>query len=454
MTLNRSNKPAPAAEISFSLPEVEEFRLNNGLRVLFVKKDTLPMLQFNLICDAGSKFDPEGKKGLSNICSMMLDEGADEYDALELSDEFDTLGAYFNINGDQDSIYISLQTLKENYSRSLELFGKVLTSPHLDEPSLNREKSKVITRLLQIKDSTEEIADIVFEHIIFGKENPYSYPTIGYKSDVESISKNEVDNFFEKYITPANSALVVVGSIELNELKNELNKYLKNWQNGETFYVTIPPKTMPERTIFLSHKKASVQTEIRIGHLSAKRDMKTFFPKTVLNTILGGQFTSRINLNLRERKGYTYGAHSRFSYYKESAYFYVSTSVGAENSANAVSEILDELEKIKSGVTKEELEFAKSSIIRKFPSNFETYRQVAANLTGKILYKLPDDYFNNYLENIKKVNIDEVNNAAIQNIFADKAIIVLAGDKFKLVPQLNKAGYNNIIEVDENGNTI
>ena len=153
------------------------------------------------------------------------------------------------------------------------------------------------------------------------------------------------------------------------------------------------PQIGSDKKIFLFDKKGSVQSEIRIGHPAPNRKENDFFPKTILNNILGGQFSSRINLNLREKKGYTYGANSRFNYLKESAYFLVTTSVGAENTGNAVREIMNELEGIKTGVTNEELDFAKSSLIRKFPSNFETYKQIASNLISMVIHSLPGRLF-------------------------------------------------------------
>ncbi len=197
-----------------------------------------------------------------------------------------------------------------------------------------------------------------------------------------------------------------------------------------------------------------MQTEIRIGHVTSKRDEESFFKRNILNMVLGGQFSSRINLNLREDKGYTYGAFSQFIYFKESAYFYSSTSVGLDNTANAIKEILHELNNIRKGITFEELEFAKSSVIRKFPSNFESYRQIAGNLTGKILFSLPDNYFNTYLERIKKITLEEVNETAKETIFPFDVTVLLVGDKTKLIPQLKEAGYTQITEVDVNGKVL
>lgn len=454
MNLDRSIKPAPDSEISFTLPGMESFELPNGLRVIFVKKDKLPILQLNLVINSGSKFDPPAKKGLSNLCCMAVDEGAGEYNALELSEEFDTLGISFGVYGDQDSTYMYLQTLSEFTDRSLELFSKVVTSPRFSRDDFEREKRKITVRLLQLQDEADEIADEVSENLMFGGTSAYSYPNLGYPDTVESITVEDVKDFYKNYFTPAGSTLIIVGDAELGSLKEKLRHYLGKWENKNLEHKPVEIPSEKIKGIHLVDKPSAVQSEIRIGHLSAKRSEGEYFPKVLLNTILGGQFTSRLNLNLREDKGYTYGIHSRFNYFKEAGYFYISTSVGAENTGSAVGEIVKELRNIKNGVKPEELEFAKSSLIRKFPANFETYRQIATNVTGKIIHNLPEDYFDTYLDNVNSVTIEEVNAAAVKYIHPDESIITVVGKKEIIMPQLKDLGLGDITEVDIKGRRV
>ena len=448
MKLDRSKKPSPSIELSFVLPEVENFKLNNALDVIFVKRDNLPILRLNLVINSGSKTDPIHKKGLANLFTLMIDEGADEYNGLELMDEFDMLGTNFELSCNNDAIYMGLRTLSENADRSIELFSKVVTKPHFDDNSFAREKRKILTRLIQLKDDPEEIASSVFEYIVLGKEDPYSFPIIGYEDDINNISIEDIKNVYNSLFVPNNSAMIAVGDISKDELSEKLNYYLRNWKpkvlEGEKYNSRI--KETPG--IFLIHKEDSVQSEIRIGHTSKKRDKHDYFSRTLLNTILGGQFSSRINLNLREDKGYTYGAFSRFNYFKECAFFYASTSVGIENTGNAVKEIIKELDFIKEGVTEKELEFAQLSTIGKYPSNFETNRQIAHNLTTKYLYDLPDDYFHTYLDRIRDVTIELVNKSAIDHIHTDRLVILVVGDKEKLIPQLREITSDKITELD------
>lgn len=449
--INRKTKPSPSGEIEFKLPEINKFSTDNGLKVLFVKKDKLPLVQFLLLTNAGSIYDFPGKNGLANLTAMTLDEGAGGLDALELSDEIDMLGSHLGIRIDEDSIYISVHALKENLEKSFELFGKVVTQPHLDDKDFLREQRKVLTKIIQRKDNPDDVADAIFDYNLYGKENPYSRLHLGNENSVKDISVEDVRNYYEKFFHPVNSHLIVVGNSSEDELRNLLHKYLNNRKKPDLKLNTIPGVKKRGSRILICHKENAMQSEIRVGHLAPKRNEGNFFARHLLNTILGGQFSSRINLNLREDKGYTYGAFSRFNYFKHQAHFYVSTSVSTENTGNAVQEILSELKKIRDGVAQEELEFAKASIIRKFPSNFETYSQIAGSLTGRVIFSLPSDYFNTYIDNIRNVTLDEVNVTALKEILTEEVLIAIVGDKNKIVDQLKNFPNSVVVEVDEEG---
>lgn len=436
MKFDRSKAPDPRPLDSFPVPEIETLKLENGLQIYYIKKSELPIVLLNVVINSGSKFDPAGKKGIFNLLSMCIDEGAGEFNSLELSEQFDLLGASFSVFCNSDTIQISLQTLKENFDKAFELLEKVLKEPHLKTEDFEREKRKILTRLQQLKDDPDYVANVSFESILLGDKNPYSYPVMGYEKNIEQITNDDISSNYHDFVLPNNSFIVVTGDIDKTGLMNKLQQNLSGWKNksfGNLFHLQNKNDL---HKVYIVDKKASVQTEIRVGHNSSGRDANDYFAKHLLNTILGGQFTSRINLNLREKHGYTYGAGSNFNYYKESAYFSVSTSVGIEDTGNALKEIFNELKNIRNGVTEKELNFAKSSIVRKFPSNFETYKQIASNITGKVIFSLPDEYFRNYIDNINSISLDHVNTAAIENVLPDRMMTVLVGDKEKLTQQL------------------
>ncbi len=452
--LNRNIRPPRKDGIIFKLPEIERFSLSNGLKIIFIKKDKLPIVQMNFVFNAGSKFDFAGKKGLANLLSMLIDEGAGNYNSLQLSDEFDKLGTHFNVYVSEDNLFFSLQTLSENFKRSAELASMVLMNPHLDNNDFERERRKIITRIIQLKDEPDEIADIVFGRALYGDRNPYAFPAFGYQKDLESISIEDIKKFYSDFIHPRNGSVIVVGDISKNDLQSYLTQLFSAWRPKQLMEYNLSPAKEDKPELFLVDKKDSVQSEIRIGHLASRRNEKDYYPKTLMNMILGGQFTSRINLNLREKNGYTYGATSRFNYFQESAFFSVSTSVNSDNTASAVKEIISELNGIKAGIKDDELEFAKSSIIRKFPSNFETYRQIASNLSASVIHSLPDDYFNKYIENIESVDLKRINDISAKSINTDILKIIIVGDKNKLKQLMEGLAQSKIIETDLYGNII
>ncbi len=450
----RRKKPAPGRKTEFNLPGVSSFKLKNGLQVYFVSKDTLPVMSMSLVLDAGSKFDPAGKKGLSNLLTMVMDEGAGKYDSLQLSDQFEIIGASFSIHCDQDSLYASLQVLADEFERGTELFSSIIVDPHLDEKDFEREKRKILTRILQNRDDVEEIANEVFELKLFGEKNPYAPPSIGYQDDIEAITAADLKNYYRNIITPSNAFIVVVGSYNEGKLSSTLNKYFSDWKTNEFSKPVINPKASEHQGLYIVDKKDSVQSEIRTGLICYERNEYDFYSRSILNLILGGQFTSRLNLNLREKKGFTYGIYSRFIYLKSAAYFFTTTSVSSENTGAALHEILKEIKKIRRGVTRKELDFAKSSLIRKFPSGFETYRQIASNIMAQINHSLPDDYFKLYPDRIKQITQDEVFKAAHDNLFPEKLTTVIAGNKEKIIGQLKEIYPGKIIELDAAGRIL
>ncbi len=408
----------------------------------------------NLVADAGSKYDPPGKKGLSNLFALTVDEGAGEYDSLQLSDEFEILGAGFNISCDQDSIYFALHILKDEFERGLELFTKVITVSHLDENDFKREKRKIKTRILQNRDEADEIANEVFEYKVFGINNSYAFPPIGYENDIESISLEDIKEFYKSILNPSKAFLVIVGDYDTESLKNLLNKNLSMWKSSSLISPVPAFDSTHTPGLYIVDKKESVQSEIRTGLISYKRNEYDFYARSVLNLILGGQFSSRLNLNLREKKGFTYGVYSRFNYLKYSAYFFVSTSVSSENTGAALNEVFNEVKKLRKGITKKELEFAKSSLIRKFPSGFESYQQIASNIIGQIIHSLPEDYFKTYIDEIRSVTSERVLKAAENNLYPERLTTVIVGNTEKIIEQLKNIYQDKIIELDVKGREL
>ena len=330
MNVNRKEIPKPGNEPKFSLPKIEEFKTSNSFNIIFVHKDNLPIIKFLYISEIGSRIDPENKKGLGNLFGMVLDEGAGGLNAIELKEEFQLLGTNFSINTNKDSTSLSLLSLKENFERSLELVNLILNEPEFAEQSFKREKGKILTSLQQVQDFADITADLAFDSLIFNRNEPYAYPTEGYPEHINNLSVKNLLDLYKDVFKKSESRLIVVGDIAKDKLGQIVDDKLVPLKNHIDIIGEEGSVKKDKTKIYFVDKKDSVQSEIRIGHLTLKRSENDFYSKVILNTILGGQFTSRLNLNLREDKGYTYGVHSSFSYHKYAGSFYVTTSVATE----------------------------------------------------------------------------------------------------------------------------
>ena len=448
MQIDRSKRPTSSDEIKFNTPGIQNFDLKNSLKVFFSEKKDLPIVKINFLVNNGSRFDPYDKKGLCNLLAMCIDEGAGEFNALQLADEFELLGAQFFVSCDTDVSIVSLQVLSENFNPALKLLSNVITEPHFKDDDFELQKNKVLVRLNQSKAEPDYIADVSFEYFLFGNDSPYAFPVMGIERTVQNIQPDFIRNLYDNNFAPLNSAMVVVGDINKDLLQKELELVFGKWDRKPKMNSSVTHLNKTNRQVFIINKPDAVQTEIRTGHLSSKRNEKDFFQKQIINMILGGQFSSRLNLNLREKNGYTYGVHSRFSYFKEAGYFAVSTSVDLNNTSNALIEIYQEIEKIRNGITNDEWSFTKSSLTKKYPSNFENYRQIAANISSKVIHSLPDNYFNTYINKINSLSLDDVNSIAKISICPDELITVLVGDSKSIFSQLSEKEFGEITTLE------
>ena len=450
--IDRTASPAEKGNISFNIPKIKLTKSKNGIQVFFVQKGKLPIVQLSVVFSCGSRFDPIDKIGLSYLTSLMIDEGAAEYDTLQLNDEFEKLGTVLNISSNHDTFSLSILSLKENFIRSLELLSKIIYEPRFDEKDFNREKKRLIDKILQLKDEPSYIASNAFDRLIFANSF-YEYPEIGYEDTVSNISINDIKSFYRDYFLNSGMQFVLTGSIEETELLELIDKYFIN----NTSTLKHPEFILPvknETTFYFVDKKDSAQTEIRIGHLSKTRDAEDYYAAKIMNTILGGQFSSRINLNLRENKGFTYGAKSYFNYYQHAASFEVSTAVNIQNTGEAVSEILKELNTIRLNIEEKEINFAKSYMVKQFPSMFETYSQITKNIIPLIIHSLPINYYEGYTDKIDSTTDKEIIYAAKDNILPDQLVVLTVGDKKLIESQLIMISNGNLIELDLNGRPL
>ncbi|QQS37279.1 MAG: insulinase family protein [Ignavibacteriales bacterium] len=453
MIVDRATIPQPKIQNHFHLPEIKRLKISKDVPVLFVEKHSLPIINLTFMFECGSRLDPGDKKGLAYLFSALIDEGAGKYSEFELHDKFDFIGANFSISCDEDYIYFSLQCMTEYFDEALELFASVILSPHFTDEAFSRERSRIITRINQQIDYPDEMADLIFTHKLTGAGSAYAYPVIGLADSINNISPDDIKNFYRKNIQCSTLSVAITSDISESVVISKLNSFFTELKSGDKVSPFNFTNKLSTQKVIIVNYPGAAQSEIRIGNKSPGRNEPGFYSRVLMNTILGGQYSSRINQNLRERNGFTYGASSIINYWKYDAFFCVTTSVNTANTGAAVKEILFELSEIKKGVTDSEAEFACSMLIKKFPLFFETYNQLNGNSGVLFKYDLPDSYFKEYASKIEATGVDEINKAT-SIVNPDEALFVLAGDESEIKKQLDFINENDIVTLNPSDNNL
>ncbi|MDH4069457.1 MAG: insulinase family protein [Ignavibacteria bacterium] len=452
--LDRTVRPEPGPTPPLTLPEIQRSSLDNGLAIMLVEHHELPVVEVSMVIMSGSAHDPPGMAGLADLTTSMMDEGTGKRDALQIADDLEFLGASVSVSSGLDASTASLVTLKEHLGPAMEIYADVLLDPSFPETEWERVRKSHLTSLLQQKDRPGTVAGKVFNLITFGPEHPYGRPSDGTEESVESITIADMRRFYSEHFRPNNATVIVVGDVTMPEVREVLETYFRGWKAGSRIETRTPaPAPVASTRIYLIDKPEAAQSEIRIGHVGVNRGTADYFALTVMNTILGGQFSSRINMNLRETKGYTYGARTGFSMRKEAGPFTASAAVKSAVTDSSVIEFMSELNRmINEDVTEDELQFAKNSLIRREPRNFETPGQIAGQLESLVLYGLPDDYFATYVQNFQKVSIADVRRVAERYLHPAEMNIVIVGDVAEVRDGLGSLGYGDVVMLDADGN--
>jgi zinc protease len=321
---------------------------------------------------------------------------------------------------------------------------------------LENVRRRALVGFLQRKSNPNAISGVVYDRVLYGADHPYGRQLSGTEATVKSLTRNDLVSFYEANYRPNNAVLIVVGDVDGKKLMPKLESAFAGWKPGAVSSGELPnAQPLPKAGIYLVDRPNSAQSVVSIGQIGVDRNNPDFFPIQVMNSILGGQFTSRINLNLREDKGYTYGARTGFSLRRGAGPFTASADVQTAVTKESVAEFIKELKGIRGAVpvTQKELEYNKQSLIRRYPSGFETVGQISGQLSNLVVYGLPDTYFNEYIQKINAVSLADVNRVANKYLTPDKMAIVVVGDRKVIEPGLKQLGYD-VLLLDTEGNPI
>jgi len=454
-TLDRSKPPVLGAPPKVSLPPIVTRELPNGLKLMIVEHHELPIADFILLVGSGGTADPTGKMGVANLAAAMLREGTTTRQSLEIADQMAFLGVRLNTGSNWESSTLSLHTPTAQLDSALALFADVALRPSFPANEFDRIKKTRLTELLQLKDQGPAIANIAYPAIVYGGSHPYGARLLGTEESVTGLSVADLQSYYASNFRPNNSTLIVVGDVTPAQIEQKVNQFFGGWQRGNVMPLTYidPPKAGPT-TIYLIDKPGAAQSSFRIATVGVPRSTRDYFALTVMNTILGGSFTSRLNNNLRETKGYTYGARSQFDMRRSAGPFIASAEIVAAKTDSALIEFMKELNAIRQSVPAEELSKAKRYLQLALPADFETTQQIAGALVPVAMYGLPLGYYNNYVQNIEAITSADVERVARQYVNPGSLAVVIVGDRKSIEPTLKAVNIGPISIRDMTGRVV
>lgn len=448
----RAQRPAPGADAPTALPVYQKTKLKNGISIFLAEDHDLPIVDMQVFIRAGSIADPKGKYGVSSLAFDMLDEGAGSFDALTLSEEFARLGTQVSTGAGREIGWLGTGLLKRNADEGLKLLATMVRKPSFKRDDVTRVKERRLSLLKQRAGRPNAVAEDVFDLQSYGSKHPYGRNPLGTAKSISRLSRRELKSFWKKNAVPGNTALVFAGDMTMDEAKELANKHFGKWR-GRARKSKAPksPKATKLSTQFVNFPGAP-QTVVRMGRPVLKKGDPDEAAFAVMNQILGGMFSSRLNLNLREDKGWTYGAYSTVRPMRVEGPVVAAAGIKTAHTADALKEFFAEFAKLKDEpISEEELVTAKSNYIRSLPGRFETVGATANAAAALFVYDLPLDYFSTLPEKIQAVGIEDVQRVASRALNKEELLIVLVGDEKVVAPTLEGLELGAIKRVDASG---
>lgn len=451
----RSRLPKGGPDPNFSLPAIEKTKLSNGMNVWFVRQAELPIISMNMVMKTGGLQDPDGKSGVSNFTAGLLTQGTKTRSAEDVSNQLQSIGASVNAGSGWDSTNVSMQTLTKNLDKALDIYADVVMNPSFPASELETTRRRSLVGLMQRRSIPTAVASTVFDKVLYG-DQPYGHQLSGDEASVKAITRDDLESFYKTNYGPDGATLIVAGDVDAKTMMPKLEKAFGAWKGGSAATAEAPSAQMKAKPgIYLVDKPGAAQSSVSIGQVGVDRANPDYYALQVMNSILGGGGAARLFMNLREDKGYTYGAYSRFTFRRGAGPFSAYAEIQTGSTKEAVVEFMKELNGIRGGipVTKDELENNKQSLIRRFPGGFEAVGQISAQLANLYIYGLPDAYFNDYIRNINAVSADDITRVANKYLDPSKMAIIIVGDEKVISPKLNELGYP-IYRLDADGKPL
>lgn len=425
--------PEIGTSVPVHFPSITRGVLGNGLQVWTIAHTSVPAVTAQLVFRRGAANDPPDRPGLAGVTTDLLDEAAGPYDAIQLADAFSRLGSQLGSEVGSDVTTLGFTTLSRFLSPALALLAEVVTRPRLADVDLTRVRELRLSRLRQLSSSASAAADRMFYGVVFGR-HPYGHGVLGTSASLGATTLDDVREFRRDRFVPEEATLIVGGDAEHDVIMAAADAAFGHWQAERAVppatITSAVPESVSKPVAFLVHRPGAPQSELRVGHLGPPRHTEAYHALITLNAALGGQFSSRLNTTLREKKGLTYGVHTAFDLRRIAGSFACETSVQADGTAEAIRDVLAEFAAIRteSSLTDDELDRAKAALTRGYVRYFETAEQLVRAAVQLLTYELDDRTFDRFVPSIEGVSAAAATAAARTYLHPDRAVAVIVGD--------------------------
>lgn len=431
-TLDRTRAPAPSGIRPFEFPPVHRERLDgsDSPELLVTRRGELPLVTIELVVEAGASAETAERSGIARLTASALEAGTTGRDEEALAWELESLGVQLDTAAGWDAASVAMTVHRDRLEPALELLADIVRRPAFPPGAVDRMRDQQLAEILQRRKEPRALASDAAARFIFGADVPYGRSLGGTEETVGRLDPDALRAFHQQQYRGASAALILAGAIEPGPARELVGRHFADWRGtapaGDAF--TVTPR-VDSTTLFIVHRPGSVQSEIRLGHVGVERAHPDYFPLTVMNTILGGAFTSRLNMSLRERHGFTYGARSGFAFRRRPGPFSIDVAVGSDVTARAIQEAFREIRGLRQdGPTGAELNSARDYLRGALPLRLETTSQLASRVAELVIYDLPATYFDDYRDRIAAVTAEDVRRVALEAVRPDAMAIVVVGD--------------------------
>ena len=457
--VDRSSVPVTETFPESKFIKFQKETLSNGLNLVVAKQENIPIVSFNLLLDAGYAADQYSAPGTSSMVMSMLDEGTEKLDALEISDRASEIGAIISSGAGIDTSSVSMNALRENLDDSLKLYSEIILEPSFPDRELERIRNQKLAQIQQEKNQPFGIALRVLPELLYGESHAYSLPLTGSGTEesVMQIDRQSLINYHNEWFKPNNATMIIVGDVEMDQMKPMLEKHFKNWKSG-----IVPEKDIADVTVaksdsvYLIDRPGSQQSIVLAANIAPGKGDSDDLAIESMNDVIGGSFTSRINMNLREDKGWAYGARTTLLQTKGQRPFIAYAPVQTDKTAESIIEIKQELLEFltTNPVTEDELQKVKDNNTLSLPGRWETVRAISSDLSQIITYGLPDDYWDTYTNKVRNLSSKKLQDAAEKAIKPDNLIWVIVGDLSEIEDKVRNLDFTQIKTLNADGKEI